>query len=213
MFCGWPLSRPAMAYPTRRPSYEPALGRRFTIAAPHACASLILPWFGGSCALCVDGLGCGSEQSGYCPHGRNMQTFSFLPGCRVLQIERGSRGSLVILAECRRGSARCPHCGAVSRVVHSRYRRSPADLPAFGHEIRVALLVRRFYCRGRVPRGGVGAVGNQPAAAPSDGSRRRTGYPQRGGHRGSSIESGHHTSTRPKGDHDDRRDDGASRDA
>lgn len=76
-----------------------------------------------------------------------MEKFSFLPGCRVLQIERGSRGSLVILVDSRRGSARCPHCGAVSRVVHSRYRRSPADLPAFGHELRVALLVRRFYCR------------------------------------------------------------------
>ncbi|WP_081506039.1 hypothetical protein [Azospirillum lipoferum] len=32
-------------------------------------------------------------------------------------------------------------------MVHSRYRRSPADLPAFGHELRVTLLVRRFYCR------------------------------------------------------------------
>nr|WP_247876282.1 transposase family protein [Azospirillum brasilense] len=76
-----------------------------------------------------------------------MQRFSFLPGCRVLQIERGSRGSRVILADNRRGSARCPPCGAVSRAVHSRYRRSPADLPDFGHELRVALLVRRFYCR------------------------------------------------------------------
>ena len=35
MFCGWPLSRPAMAYPTRRPSYEPALAlqlRFFTVS-------------------------------------------------------------------------------------------------------------------------------------------------------------------------------------
>ncbi len=28
---------------------------------------LILPRFGGSCALCVDGLGCGGNQTGYCP--------------------------------------------------------------------------------------------------------------------------------------------------
>jgi hypothetical protein len=33
-----------------------------------------------------------------------------------------------------------------SRAVHSRYRRHPTDLPAFGHEIRISLLVRRFYC-------------------------------------------------------------------
>ncbi|AWB08026.1 hypothetical protein A6A40_23550 (plasmid) [Azospirillum humicireducens] len=58
----------------------------------------------------------------------------------------------VILADNRRGSAHCPHCGAVSRVVHSRYRRSPADLPAFGHELRVALLVRRFHCRQAMPQ-------------------------------------------------------------
>ncbi|KAA0679784.1 hypothetical protein DS843_15545 [Roseomonas genomospecies 6] len=30
---------------------------------------------------------------------------------------------------------------------------------------------------GRAPRGGVGAVGNRPAAAPSSGWRRRAGYP------------------------------------
>ncbi|NUB11522.1 hypothetical protein GAY28_01635 [Azospirillum brasilense] len=119
-------------------------GRRFFTDELQAVK---LPRLGGSCALCVDGLGCGGEQSGYCPRGGNMQRFSFLPGCRVLQIERGSRGSRVILADNRRGSARCPPCGAVSRAVHSRYRRSPADLPDFGHELRVALLVRRFYCR------------------------------------------------------------------
>ena len=119
-------------------------GRRFFTDELQAVK---LPRLGGSCALCVDGLGCGGEQSGYCPRGGNMQRFSFLPGCRVLQIERGSRGSRVILADNRRGSARCPPCGAVSRAVHSRYRRSPADLPDFGHELHVALLVRRFYCR------------------------------------------------------------------
>lgn len=105
---------------------------------PERCSDLGEPVSTeGSCALCVDDPGCGGEQTGYCPHGRSMQTSSFLPGCRMLRIERGSRGSFVILAESRRGSARCPHCGAVSRVVHSRYRRSPADLPSFGHELRV----------------------------------------------------------------------------
>ncbi|WP_211102394.1 hypothetical protein, partial [Azospirillum brasilense] len=46
-----------------------------------------------------------------------------------------------------------------------------------------------FSVPGRVPKRGV-AVGKRPAAAPSHGWRRRAGYPQRGGHRGSSIESG-----------------------
>ena len=35
----------------------------------------------------------------------------------------------------------------MSRAVHSRYRRHPADLPSLGREVRVSLRVRRFYCR------------------------------------------------------------------
>lgn len=77
-----------------------------------------------------------------------MQTFSFRPGHRVLQIERRSRGSLVILTDSRRGNARYPHCGVVSRVVLTAGTGDLlADLPAFGHELRAALLIRRFYCR------------------------------------------------------------------
>jgi hypothetical protein len=43
--------------------------------------------------------------------------------------------------------ARCPECGDASRAVHSRYHRHLADLPALGHEIRIRLVIRRFYCR------------------------------------------------------------------
>ena len=35
----------------------------------------------------------------------------------------------------------------MSRAVHSRYRRHPADLPSLGRAVRVSLRVRRFYCR------------------------------------------------------------------
>jgi Transposase len=35
----------------------------------------------------------------------------------------------------------------MSLSVHSRYRRHPTDLPSFGEEVRLDLLVRRFYCR------------------------------------------------------------------
>jgi len=38
----------------------------------------------------------------------------------------------------------------VSRAVHSRYRRRPADLPSLGRMVRVSLRVRRFYCRNAV---------------------------------------------------------------
>lgn len=44
-------------------------------------------------------------------------------------------------------AAACPHCGTVSRHVHSRYWRRPADLPAHGRAVVLMLLVRRFRCR------------------------------------------------------------------
>ncbi|MGY6704589.1 transposase family protein [Roseinatronobacter sp.] len=34
-----------------------------------------------------------------------------------------------------------------SRHVYSRYQRQPADLPAHGRKVQLALLVRRFSCR------------------------------------------------------------------
>lgn len=43
--------------------------------------------------------------------------------------------------------ASCPRCGTTSRHVHSRYQRQPADLPAHGRNVQLALLVRRFRCR------------------------------------------------------------------
>jgi len=46
-----------------------------------------------------------------------------------------------------KAAAACPRCGTFSRHVHSRYQRQPADLPAHGRKVELALLVRRFRCR------------------------------------------------------------------
>src|SRR3954454_8304075 len=70
-----------------------------------------------------------------------------MPGCRVEQITRDGPGLLSITATGTRPGGRCPDCGQASRVVHSRYRRHPADLPALGRAVRVDLRMRRFYCR------------------------------------------------------------------
>ena len=40
----------------------------------------------------------------------------------------------------------CPRCGAASDRVHSRYRRTVADLPAQGRGVVLRLVVRRFRC-------------------------------------------------------------------
>jgi len=42
----------------------------------------------------------------------------------------------------------CPSCGAVSRRVHSRYRRRAADLPLAGRSVQLQVLARRFRCDG-----------------------------------------------------------------
>nr|WP_245846917.1 transposase family protein [Paracoccus seriniphilus] len=39
-------------------------------------------------------------------------------------------------------AATCPRCDTVSRHIHSRYRRQPADLPAYGRAVELVLLVR-----------------------------------------------------------------------
>jgi len=43
-------------------------------------------------------------------------------------------------------SATCPHCGHPSARVHSKYTRSPHDLPISDRLVRVVLHVRRFRC-------------------------------------------------------------------
>jgi transposase len=44
------------------------------------------------------------------------------------------------------GVGRCPSCGQPSRRVHSRYRRSAADLPLGGQRVRLVVVARRFRC-------------------------------------------------------------------
>jgi transposase len=55
-------------------------------------------------------------------------------------------GSLTLLLETTASTAACPICGAESNRVHSRYHRALADLPCFGKAVRLAILVRRFFC-------------------------------------------------------------------
>ena len=42
--------------------------------------------------------------------------------------------------------AACPECGTPSRRVHSRYRRTVADLPCHNRALLLRLVVRRFRC-------------------------------------------------------------------
>jgi transposase len=42
--------------------------------------------------------------------------------------------------------ASCPVCGLETWRVHSRYTRCLAEEPAFGHQVRLQMIVRRFLC-------------------------------------------------------------------
>ena len=71
----------------------------------------------------------------------------FLPeGLKADQV--GLVGNTVrIHSRSAKASAECPRCGTVSRHIHSKYYRRPADLPAHGRKVELVLLVRRFRCR------------------------------------------------------------------
>ncbi|WP_417604918.1 ISL3 family transposase [Primorskyibacter flagellatus] len=71
----------------------------------------------------------------------------FLPaGLKADQVELAGN-TVRIHARSAKAAAACPRCGTVSRHVHSKYRRRPADLPAHGRKVELVLLVRRFRCR------------------------------------------------------------------
>ncbi len=44
---------------------------------------------------------------------------------------------------------RCPSCWRISRHVHSHYQRTLSDLPWETFQVRLEILVRKFFCRNR----------------------------------------------------------------
>ncbi len=67
------------------------------------------------------------------------------PSLHVAALALGD-GGLTILASSEADDARCPLRGRPSRRVHSRYRRTLADLPRAGMPVRLRVAVRRFFC-------------------------------------------------------------------
>ena len=53
---------------------------------------------------------------------------------------------LVVTATARQHVVACPGCGHASTRVHSRYRRTLADLPWHGLRVHPEIQVRRFFC-------------------------------------------------------------------
>ena len=55
--------------------------------------------------------------------------------------------SITVYLQSIAASASCPICDTKSVHVHSRYRRTLGDLPCFGKTVRLAIAVRRFFCK------------------------------------------------------------------
>jgi transposase len=66
-------------------------------------------------------------------------------GLLVESVSRAADG-ITVAARSAASDGICPSCGHRSRRVHSRYRRTLADLPCSGRVLRIGVMVRRFRC-------------------------------------------------------------------
>jgi transposase len=75
--------------------------------------------------------------------------FATLPECLDLRLDDLvlTPTTAVALVVSTAASAACPQCGIPSDRVHSRYRRTVADLPCQDRPVALRLVVRRFRCR------------------------------------------------------------------
>ena len=64
----------------------------------------------------------------------------------ALKTTRQKDGAIEIELRTHQHSSRCPSCGQHSSRVHSRYRRTIADLPWAGLPACIMLQTRRFFC-------------------------------------------------------------------
>jgi len=73
---------------------------------------------------------------------------TLIPDAEAVQLrELSAEGEVITLVVAAAGAtACCPVCGQGSSRVHSRYRRTLADLPWQGLAVRLALQVRRWFC-------------------------------------------------------------------
>lgn len=70
-----------------------------------------------------------------------------VPAGLVVEKIEAAAGQVVIVGRSCWPSSRCPNCRRPSTHVHSRYRRTLADLPSHGRVVRIELCARRFRCR------------------------------------------------------------------
>ena len=78
--------------------------------------------------------------------GKRFDPTALIPSGVVLESVEEADTATVITVRPSVLMVECPACGSASRRVHSRYRRTLADLPLGGRPVQLRLLVRRFRC-------------------------------------------------------------------
>lgn len=70
-----------------------------------------------------------------------------LPDGLVVDQVRVLYDCVTICVRSTASSAKCPLCSQPATRIHSRYRRTVADLPSGGRQVALSLVVRKFFCR------------------------------------------------------------------
>ncbi len=64
----------------------------------------------------------------------------------VAKLDAGDDHTVRVDLTSERAGVACPACGTIATRVHSRYRRTLADLPWQGLPVQLCLTIRRFFC-------------------------------------------------------------------
>lgn len=64
----------------------------------------------------------------------------------VLKSKRTEK-KIEITCEMNLNKSECPYCGEVSDSVHSKYIRTLSDLPIQNNEVKLLLVVKKFFCQ------------------------------------------------------------------
>lgn len=54
--------------------------------------------------------------------------------------------NILITIESVKKTCGCPNCGKISKLIHSKYKRSLSDLPISEYKVRLNLIAHKFYC-------------------------------------------------------------------
>jgi transposase len=68
------------------------------------------------------------------------------PSCLKLEYSAADQQLITLVVKTTPARAHCPTCQSPSERVHSRYRRTLADLPWQGIRVRLLLHSRKFFC-------------------------------------------------------------------